>query len=99
MTRKTRRKSQTPSTQLTLRGLGPELERRVRKLATDENLSLNQAALRLMQRGAGLSERRARTDSIGGALDDLIGTWSAAQAKEVLAAVGDFEHVDEDLWK
>jgi hypothetical protein len=99
MTRRARQKIPTPPTQLTLRGLGPELERRLRKLASEEDLSLNQAALRLMQRGAGLSERRVRSDTIGDALDAFIGTWSAAQAKEVLAAARDFERLDEDLWR
>lgn len=86
-------------TQLTLRGLATELERRLRALAAEEDLSLNQAAIRLMQRGAGLSERRRRADTIGPALDDVIGTWSAAQAKEVLEAARDFERIDEELWR
>lgn len=62
-------------------------------------MSLNQAALRFMERGAGLAERRAKLDTIGAALDDFIGTWTKKQAEEVLHAVRDFERVDAEFWK
>ena len=40
--------------QLTVRGLDEELSERVRRLAEHEHISLNQAALRLLRKGAGL---------------------------------------------
>ncbi len=48
-------------TQLTLRGLDPELEKRLRELAARDQLSLNKAALKLMRRGAGLESHRHPT--------------------------------------
>ncbi len=62
-------------------------------------MSLNQAALRFMERGAGLSERRAKLDTIGPALDEFIGTWTKKQAEEVLGAARDFERIDSEFWK
>lgn len=85
--------------QLTLRGFGPELEARLRRAAEAENLSLNQAALRFMERGAGLAERRAKLDTIGPALDEFIGGWTKKQGDEVLGAVRDFERIDSEFWK
>ena len=41
--------------QITLRGLEPELEAAVRRLAVQEGISLNKAALKLIRMGAGLS--------------------------------------------
>lgn len=52
-----------------------------------------------MERGAGLSERRAKLDKIGPALDGFIGTWTKKQGEEVLAAARDFERVDAEFWK
>jgi hypothetical protein len=98
MTRRTTRTSRGIR-QLTLRGLGPELEARLRRAAATENLSLNQAALRFLERGAGLSERRAKLDTIGTALDEFIGGWTKKQGDEVLAATGDFERIDAEFWK
>ena len=89
----------TPPVQLTLRGLGEDLERHLRNLAKDEQLSLNQAALKVLRRGAGLSERRAKADCIGDALDEFIGTWSAKRAREALAETRVFEDIDPEQWR
>ena len=99
MTRKTTHRSSRSIRQLTLRGFGPELEARLRKAAEAEDLSLNQAALRFMERGAGLAERRAKLDTIGARLDEFMGTWTKKQAEEVLGAVRDFERIDAAFWK
>jgi hypothetical protein len=85
------------SIQITLRGMSPELEAHLRRLAETEGISLNRAALRLMADGAGL--RRPRPDVIGSSLDDLIGTWSADDERELSAHVGVFETIDENLWR
>lgn len=84
MARKTTRKTTGGIHQLTLRGVGPELKARLRRAAEAENLSLNQAALRFLERGAGLGERRGKLDTIGPALDEFIGGWTKKQADEVL---------------
>ena len=48
-----------PLKKLTLRGLDPELEKRIHDLARRDNLSLNQAAIALLRKGAGLSFTRS----------------------------------------
>ena len=85
--------------QLTLRGFDKELERRIRDLARQDGISLNQAALRLLRRGAGLGDDGERPDTVGSELDDHIGTWTAQEADEFEVSLKDFEHVDEALWK
>ena len=89
-------------TQLTIRGFDRELERRIRELASNEGLSLNQAALRLLRRATGLLREespRPGEERIGSSLDEHIGTWSAEEAQELLGHVADFEAIDEELWK
>ena len=51
--------------QLTVHGFDDELSAAVRRLAKREGISLNQAALKLLRKGAGLSrwEAEARTRS------------------------------------
>jgi len=84
--------------QLTLRGFDPELERLLRLEARHAGLSLNQAALRLLRRGAGLGEA-APSNAVGASLDHLIGTWSEADEKQFLEATALFERVDEEFWQ
>ena len=62
-------------------------------------MSLNQAALRLLRRGAGLGGERAAANEVGSALDHLIGTWSEADARSLQEATAVFERVDEEFWK
>jgi len=85
-------------TQLTIRGFDAELERAIRSLAKAEGLSLNQAALRLLRRGAGLASGADR-NAVGDALDRFIGDWSDADRAAVDEAVRDFSVIDEDLWR
>ena len=85
--------------QLTVRGFNDELADSIRRLAKSEGISLNQAALRLLRKGAGLTEGSRNEDTIGSSLDDLFGTWSHVEAEEFNAALDVFEKVDESAWK
>ena len=82
--------------QITVRGLDDELSA---CLAEREGLSLNQAALRLLRRGAGLAKGPGRADTVGDSFDRLIGSWTQADADEMEAALEEFETIDEAAWK
>ena len=84
--------------QLTIRGLGDELARAIRRLANRDGTSLNRAAVKLLRRGAGL-ERGQGPDTVGSSLDHLIGTWSDAEVDEIDRALRHFEHIDEAMWE
>ncbi|MFT4623122.1 MAG: hypothetical protein ACI8PZ_001778 [Myxococcota bacterium] len=85
--------------QLTIRGFDREVERRLRALADSEGLSLSQAAMRLIRRGAGLEPLPPGAARVGGALDHLIGSWTEADAAELEHAVADLETIDLELWR
>lgn len=74
--------------QLTVRGFDDELAERIRRLAQRDGTSLNQAALKLLRKGAGLAEPARGLDTVGSSLDHLIGTWSQDAAAELDAARG-----------
>ena len=83
--------------QLTVRGLGDELTRAIRRLANRDGTSLNRAAVKLLRRGAGLEE--TGSDTVGSSLDHLIGTWSDAEADEIERALRHFERIDRAVWE
>lgn len=85
--------------QLTVRGFNDELADSIRRLANSEGISLNQAALRLLRKGAGLAEGSGSENTIGSSLDDLFGTWSHGGAEAFNASLDVFEKVDESAWK
>ncbi len=85
--------------QITIRGLDDELSACLRRLAKREGLSLNQAALRLLRRGAALAEGLGQGDTVGDSFDRLIGSWTQADADEMEAALEEFETVDKTAWR
>ena len=85
--------------QLSVRGFDKALERRIRAIARRDGLSLNQAALLLMRRGAGLVESPDAAAAVGDGLDGFVGRWSAKEEQEFLAGIASLETADEGLWK
>jgi len=92
------RKGESALRQLTVRGFGDDVERRVRALARAEGISLNEAVLRLLRRGAGLGSSQGGADVVGDSLDHLAGTWSADELREFTDAVRPTEQVDAAFW-
>ncbi len=88
----------TQRTQLTLRGLDRRLQREIRELARRERISLNKAAVRLLEKGAGLRPAE-KADRIGSSLDHLIGTWSEDEADAFLESIQSCEQIDRELWE
>ena len=85
--------------QITVRGFDKELSASLRRLAKREGLSLNQAALRLLRRGAGLADGSGRGDTVGRSFDHLTGSWTQADADGMDAALEAFETIDEPAWR
>ena len=85
--------------QLTIRGFDDALESRIQQLAHQEGISLNRAVMKLLRHGAGLAERSGSANTIGSALDHLIGTWTAEEASEMEHALQDLSQVDEAMWR
>ena len=84
--------------QLTVRGFEDELSEAIRRFAQREGVSLNQAALRLLREGAGLSTTAGADDTIGSSLDHLIGSWSQEEYLEVVAVLKELDVIDEEAW-
>ena len=85
--------------QLTVRGFDDELAERIRRLAKRDGTSLNQAAVKLLRKGACLADPAQGPDIVGGSLDHLIGSWSDDEAAELDAALEEFETIDESAWR
>jgi hypothetical protein len=83
--------------QITVRGLDPRVQREIHQLARREGLSLSKAALRMLEKGAGLSSA-PDTDRVGSSLDHLIGTWTRREADALLESIQSCEEVDEEVW-
>ena len=82
-------------TQLTLRGFDADVERALRRLARQEGISLNQAALKLLRKGAGLSG--GTSHAIGDALDPFVGSVTEEDTELAAEALRRADEADLEL--
>ena len=85
--------------QLTIRGLDKPLAEKIRSLAQVEGLSLNQAVLKLLRRGAGLDVEKPKKNVIGDSLDWFIGSATEEETRELEESLKIFDTIDEEQWK
>ena len=82
--------------QLTVRGFEPDLEHALLSAARADGLSLNQAAVKLMRKGAGLGAAGGRSGpTIGDGLDPFLGGWTDRDEAAVLEAVASLDAVED----
>ena len=83
----------TECMQYTIRNIPDYLDTALRELARREGKSLNEAALQVLARGAGLAEcQRVKRD-----LSDIAGTWQEDAAFE--SAIAEQQKIDEPMWR
>jgi len=83
--------------QITVRGIAPELEKRIRRKAKATGQSLNKVMLELIGGSEGPEKRRKKP--AGASLAELAGGWSEKEAREFEESVRVFEEIDEATWK
>ena len=76
--------------QLTIRGVSEELNRRLTRLGKDTGKSVNSIALGILEEAVGAGARRERLARYS--------TWSSADLAEFDAALRDQRVIDDDLW-
>jgi len=77
---------------LTLQDIPADLAAMIEKQAAEQGSSLSQAAVQLLERGAGLGSRQHH-------LDRFAGLWTAEEAAEFDAALSEQRQIDPDLWR
>ena len=81
---------------LTLRRLKPELARAIEKKARKDGTSLSGAVVALLEEATGTARKRKM---IHHDLDHLIGSWSAADAREFDKNLAEQRKIDPEIWK
>ena len=77
--------------ELTIHDVDEALLDELKAIARACNISLNEAALLVLRKGAGLK--------VGNSLDWFIGTWSDEEAREFMKSQRVFETIDEAMWE
>ncbi len=80
--------------QITIRGISPEVEKEVRKLAKDRGISINQVVKEIIHK-----EFKSHESALSSSLKELAGGWTADEAKEFERAIQSCEQIDEEMWE
>jgi phosphopantetheinyl transferase (holo-ACP synthase) len=83
--------------QITIRGIAPEVEKKIRRIAKDTGRSINSVIQEIIHQHTGFNSKRDNAPSE--ALRRLAGGWSAKEASDFNAAIQSFEQIDEEMWK
>ncbi|MBW2014431.1 MAG: hypothetical protein JRI69_11705 [Deltaproteobacteria bacterium] len=86
-------------TQITLRGMDPEIEKKkkIRQTSRMTGKSLNRVILDMIYNYTGLNKKR-RTPSAA-SLTKLAGGWSEKEASKFFESLKSCEQIDEEMWK
>ena len=79
--------------QVTIRGLDPEVEKEIRRIARESRKSINQVIKEIVHK-----EFKGVT-APAESLRELGGGWSQAEADDFERSIQSCEHIDEDMWK
>jgi len=81
--------------QITLRKLPDELDRRLRQHAKKKGKSLNVTAIRLLKKSLGLIDGSGKNRE----LSNIAGTWSKRAAAQFNETAKVFNKIDKELWE
>ncbi|MGD8388581.1 MAG: hypothetical protein PVG49_15660 [Desulfobacteraceae bacterium] len=84
-------------TQITLRGMEPELEALIRKKAKKSGKSLNKVILDMISENTG--RKSGKVDALSISLKRLAGGWDEKEALQFFDSIKSCEQIDEAMWK
>ena len=79
--------------QISIRGLEPEVERQIRRIARENRTSINQVVREI------LHKQFEKNRSPAASLKDLAGGWTPEDAEEFCRSIQSCEQIDEAMWK
>jgi len=82
--------------QITLRGIDPEIERKIRRLAQKSGKSLNRIVLDMIYKSTGFNKKGKRKPAAS--LRKLAGGWSEIDARDFKESIKLCEQIDEEMW-
>ena len=82
--------------QITIRGIDPAIERKIRGIAKKSGKSLNRVILDLVYQSTGLKKQDKKPASHS--LIELAGGWSEKEASEFEESIKSCEQIDEEMW-
>ena len=81
--------------QITIRGIEPHIEQKIRQIAKMNGQSINQFLKEIIHKEFGVGKRPSKANSI----KKLAGGWSQADANAFESSLSFCEQIDEEMWR
>ena len=82
---------------ISIRGIDPELAKKLKQTASEQSKSLNQLLLDILRNNFGIQKEKKYT-KIFNDLDDLFGSWSEEEFKTIQNKINHDRKIDKELW-
>ena len=83
---------------VTIRGVEPEVAKKLKLTAAEQGKSINQLTLEIIKESLGLKKEKKYSREYDD-LDDLFGRWSDDEFKEIHAKIKKERQIDQEFWK
>ena len=83
--------------QITLRGIAPEVEKEIRKISRETGKSLNIVIQEIIYKHTGFNQKRKTLAA--DSLRKLAGGWSEKEVSDFFETIKPCEQIDEEMWK
>jgi len=84
-------------TQITIRGMDPEIEQEIRSRAIKDGKSLNHVIMDIISQHTGFNTKGKKLPAES--LKSLAGGWSEQAAHDFMESIKICEQIDEEMWK
>jgi hypothetical protein len=81
--------------QITIRGIAPEIEKKIRQIAKSNRQSINQVLKGIIHKEFKKKERKPNAST----LKELAGGWSKKEAAAFNLSIKSCEQIDEAMWQ
>ena len=85
--------------QITVRDIGKELHRAIKKEASLRGISMNRYVLSILREAVGIDDGLRKASEEHQDLDHLAGTWTDQEYADFVEQLEVQRSIDEDLWK
>lgn len=83
---------------ITIRGIDPELDERLKLVSADQGKSINRLILEIIRKNLGLEKSKKFTKEYDD-LDGLFGRWTNEEFDSISDKINQERRIDPELWK
>lgn len=84
-------------TQITIRGMDPEIEQKIRRISRMTEKSLNSVILDIIYKHTGFDRKKQTPQAAS--LRRLSGGWSDEEASKFFESIKSCSQIDEEMWR